>query len=581
VIVVTHDISLLQKYVTRKLHLYDGEIMEDSELSIHTVNALQDVTPKLSHTTILGSLKIAFRNVFSVPKKSLFSLLTITFMLAMIFFIYSSGLLEINKSISSTNPYFTNTDPSRIILIKNDKTSFTPEELLEISQVNNVRGVYENDMVFDSVLVTKIFSEELATNIFYYFKPLPALALDGSRLIEGNLPVNASEVVIGNNGLFNIGDKISIANDYLLFPTQDLETDQFEFIVSGIIEEPANLDDDLHYFYLSNAGLAKISMNSIYENSEISIRIEGTRVYDTPTDTWITPNIMNTVETKTKIYEISYPTWVRIDNSIADNQILTFDMMYFDICRDFGYKAEVADDSDAGLCDANAFIGSHNITYRAITTFENNQSYEEISFISTPYTSDDQSLKLYMNETTFSRFFDESGYQITVIVRGSFEGNQVVKELVQLGYNTLYPSQIIDSNQALMIVINNILVTLIFGVLIIAVCFVGHFVINKLLISKLTDYLIIRFIGASKMTVKRIVQFEILFITIISALLLLIFIILAKQNIFVIEDTLRYYKWKDFLFLIIIVLCVMEIMVVQFTRKVFKASVVSALKGAE
>ena len=502
-------------------------------------------------------------------------------MLAMIFFIYSAGLTEINKSFSSTNPYFTNTDPSRIILIKNDKTLFTPEELLEISQVDNVRGVFDNDMVFDSVLVAKIYSEELATNKFYYFKPLPSLALDESRLMEGNLPENANEVVVGNNGLYNVGDRISIANDYLILPTQDLKTDQFEFIVTGIIEEPSNLEDDLHYFYLSNAGLTQISKYSIYENSEISIRIEGTKVYNTPTDTWITPEMVDSVGTKTLAYEISYPTWVRIDNSIADNQILTFDMMYFDICRDFGYKVEVRDDSDAGLCNATAFIESHTLTYRAITTFENDKAYEEISFISTPYTSDDQTLKLFMNESTFSRFFDESGYQITVIVRGSFEGNQVVKELKQLGYNTFYPSQIIDSNQALMIVINNILVTLIVGVLLIAICFVGHFVINKLLISKLTDYLIIRFIGASKTSIKRIVQFEILFITLVSAFLLLIFIIISKQNLFIVEDSLRYYKWIDYLLLVLIVLCVMEIMVVQFTRKVFKASVVSALKGAE
>ena len=44
VIVVTHDISLLQKYVTRKIHLYDGEIMEDSTLSKHTDNLLQNIS---------------------------------------------------------------------------------------------------------------------------------------------------------------------------------------------------------------------------------------------------------------------------------------------------------------------------------------------------------------------------------------------------------------------------------------------------------------------------------------------------------------------------------------------------------
>lgn len=581
VIVVTHDISLLQQYATRKIHIYDGEVMEDSQLIPSSTEIPQEISPKLTHTNFWDSMVIAFRNVFSVPKKSLFSLLTITFMLAMVLFVYSAGALEINKSYETTNPYFTNPDPSRIILIHDDKSPFSTEELSEIRGIDKVRGVFSNDAVFDSVFMTKIYNPEIAANDFYNFKVLPALALNESSLIEGRLPQNEHEVVIGNNGKFIIGDTIEIANSHLLLPMQNLETDQFEFVVVGIINEPETVTDNLHYFYLSNQGLEVVSASTVYENSQIEIRIEGTEKFDMPSDTWITPEMDSSVKVNTRTYMLSYPTWISIDNSLEDDELFTFDLMYFEICRDFQYKKEVRDDMEAGLCNATQFINSHDIYYRSITTFENDKLFQPITLISAPYTNNEHALKLYMNEDTYNKYFLEENYQITVIVRDGFEGNQVAYELQELGYNVFYPSQLINSSQAAEIVIHNLLVTVIVGILIFVVFFVTYFILRNLIFSKMNDYLIIRSIGTSKTAVKRMLGSELFFITIISMILITILILVAQQSISEFPEFLRFFKWYDYALLIGLVLFVIEIMVVQFTRIIFKASVVTALKGVE
>lgn len=581
VIVVTHDFNLIQEYASRKIRLYDGEIVEDSQLNAASKVLLQEASPKLSNTSFVGAVKIGVRNIKSVPKKSIFSLLTIAFMLAMIFFVYSAGVLEKNKPITTVNPYFSNADPSRIILNKNNNTPFSAEELLEIGDLNNVRGIFGNDMVFDSVLMTKKFNAESLWNDFFYFKPLPSLSLQESDLLEGTLPDGANEVVVGNFGVFKIGDEIPIANSYLLSPLQNLQTDQFSFTVVGIIEEPLVLIDDLHYFYLSNEGLQVIQLSSIYENSEISVHVEGTLKYDTPSDTWITPTMDDTVKIGRQTFLLSYTTWVGIDRSLANGEILTFDMMYFDICRDFGYKKEMKDDLDAGLCNATAFINSHEITFRAITSYQDDKPFEPITLTSTAFTDDDQTYKLYMNAATYQHYFGEENYQITVIVRDSYEGNLVVKELHKLGYNAFYPSQIVDSDQALNIVIRNILITLLTGAIIFAIFFVGYFVLRNLIFSKLKDYLIIRSIGTSKNAVKRILRSEVFLITIVSLILISVLLVVSEFFIHSIPEILRYYRWNDYLILIGLVLCVMELMVVQFTGKIFKASVITALKGVE
>lgn len=581
VIVITHDITLLQEYATRKVRLYDGEIVEDSVIQYPKESIIQEIQPKLSNTSFGGSLKLALSNITSVPKKSLFSLLTVIFMLATIFFVYSAGVLEMNKPYSTTNPYFTNADPSRIILVKEDGTQFTPAELLELSELKYVRDVFGYDMVFDTVLMSKKFNTEELWNEFYYFKPLPAVALDESDLLEGSLPQSSYEVVIGDHGIYQIGDEISLANSYLLSPMQNLLTDQFEFVVVGIVDEPTELDDEIHYFYLTNSGLERISGTSIYENSEIEIKISGTKKYDMATDTWITPEEDETVSVGNGSYLLPYTTWVEIDYDLENGTILTFDMMFYDICRDFDFRKEIRDDMDAGLCNANDFIQSHEITYRAITPFENNKEFQSITFISTPYTSDDQSMKLYMNQNTFDQYFSEKNYQITLIVKDTFEGNQVVKEVENLGYNVFYPSQIIDSSQAFNVVIRNVLITVIVSVIIGAIFFVGYFVLKNVVFSKLKDYLIIRSIGTSKKTVKRILSAEVFYVTILSIILILGFLLISEFYIHQIPKILRYYRWYDYLVLLGLVFFVMEAMVLQFTSKIFKVSVVTALKGVE
>lgn len=581
VIVVTHDITLIQEYASRKIRLYDGEIVEDAQLANPTSVISQEIAPKESNTSLSGSMEISLKNITSVPKKSLFAFLTVIFMLAMIFFVYSAGVVEVNRAYTSDNPYFINANPSRIILVKDDKTPFSVDEMLEIGELDKVRGVFNNDIVFDSELVTKKYNESTLWNDFYHYKPLPAIALDDRDLIEGRFPQTAYEVVLGNIDVFKIGDEIHVANSYKLIESQSLLTDQFTFTVVGFVEEPIVLKNEMHYFYLSDAGLRRLSSSSIHESSEIQLHIEGTEKYVMATDTWITPEIDETVDVGSRTYGVSYTTWVSIDDSLSDGEILTFDMMYFNFCRDFGYKKEIRDDLDAGLCEVSDFVDSHVFTYRAITPFENDKPFELITLTSAASTSDDQSLKLYMNEATFQYFFGEENYQITVIVRDSFEGKQVVKDLEELGYKVFYPAEVIDRAEAIDIVVRNIIVILIVAVIIASIFFVGYFVLHKLIFSKLKDYLIIRSIGTPKKAVKRIIRSEIFLIAFIAMLLIVGFLIVSEYYIYAIPEVIRYFKWFDYLVLIGLVLIVLELMVIQFTRKIFKASVISALKGAE
>ena len=111
-------------------------------------------------------------------------------------------------------------------------------------------------------------------------------------------------------------------------------TDQFVFKVVGITNHNVRIDDELHTLYFTDDGLNELSRSSIYSKSETYVEAFGTSTYNTPTETWITKEMDDTVYLDT--IEFSLYSKILIDNSLNDFEIRTFDMMFFDTCRDFG-----------------------------------------------------------------------------------------------------------------------------------------------------------------------------------------------------------------------------------------------------
>ncbi|MCF7926575.1 MAG: ATP-binding cassette domain-containing protein [Candidatus Izimaplasma sp.] len=581
VIVVTHDFSLVEDYATRKIHLYDGEIMEDSTLDNQQNNDITRLKPVTSKTTKRCAFKIAFNNTVSSLKKTTFSLLTILFILATVFFVYTARVIEINKPVQTQNPHFNNPHYSRIIVTKHNQSQFTNDELSYLEGIENVQSVFPNDLVFDSVFITKQFDSELGAFVFYEYYPLSSNSLLDYELSKGEFPENSSEVVIFDNGLFEIGDTLTIANSFQLYQTDNLETNQFEFTVVGLVENTVLQEEKINYFYLTNEGLSRLAYSSVNENSEVIIQINGTEKYDMDTNEWITEEMNQNVATGRREYMINHPIWIAQDNSLADNELQLFDMMFFDICRDFSYKKEVIDDLDAGLCDVNDFIQTHTINFRSITTFENTMPFSSITISSKPYSNDDKSPKLYMNQTTYDQYFGETKYQVSLIVNDIHEGKEIVKQLNDGEFKAFYPAKVLDEDTARDVFIHNTIVTLISAIIIAVVFLVGYFILKNVIFSKIKNYLIIRSLGTSKNTITDILRFEIILLTILALSIMGIIVIILNFCYPMLPQFLIYYRLFDVLLLVGIIILIIEFLSIKFRKEAFNTDVISALKGVE
>lgn len=89
VIIVTHNYDQVEKYVTRKIKMHDGKILEDKIIKPHQKNENnQEINCK--NITPLNKLRIGIRNSFNIPIKFFLILAVYIFMIVALMAEYSS-----------------------------------------------------------------------------------------------------------------------------------------------------------------------------------------------------------------------------------------------------------------------------------------------------------------------------------------------------------------------------------------------------------------------------------------------------------------------------------------------------------
>jgi ABC-type lipoprotein export system ATPase subunit len=553
VIVVTHNFAQIESFVTRKIRLYDGEIVED--VYFKKADLIEQKPPLKSFIfSLKDTIKVAFLNVTSVPKKTIFSLIIFGFMFLAFIFAYGFTLEAKNTPYQDETPYFSNAFDGRVIVTKRDNTFFTDNELSEINNVKHVREVIENDIVFDSVLVNDIFNPEYNYTVFYKYKVLPSSALDEYDLLSGELPKSQNEVVIGDSGLYDIGDYINMANEATIMKIENETIDQFVFKVVGIVNETIEIDG-AHEIYLHVDALDSLSYSSNYENASVFLDIDNLRQY--------------------AIYD-----QIRIDNTLPLLEIKMYDMLFFDICRDFGYKEEVVDDFDAGLCPVeDYFLPYHDYNLAIVTRFENKPVATEVVLSTQPVEPHIYGQVIYMSQATYEAFFVDDPYQVTAVVYDMFEAQQVKTDLEEMGYNVFYPAGVLGEDNALNVVLKNLQLSMTLGLTLIAVYFVGYFVMRNILISKHKDYVIYRSVGTSKKSIKNIMIGEVFIQSLIAFVIVIALLIINEFIKSPVPKLLRYFTLGSYVFMIVIIIIMMYILATSFNRKLFAKSVITSLRA--
>ncbi|MGD9605475.1 MAG: ATP-binding cassette domain-containing protein [Bacilli bacterium] len=517
VVIVTHDFENVEQYVTRKIRLFDGEIVEDKLLR-ETVQ--KDVPEKTigKMTSFKKTFLIAFYNLFSQPKKTILLLLVALTTLVFVFFNYGTKLISDNYESSTYSIY--NDYPERLIVTRQDKQAMTTTDYDYFASQNEISKIIVSDLIVDAN-----FTINFEVNDSYYYESGYLNLTDSfkDQQVYGRLPQGENEMAIAFNPYSTDEEFLDslLNNSYDIDISTSKSNLNLRFKLVGIYKTVGETQ-----FILNDVGVDKL-----YNYLQVSL-------------------FGYLLHVKTDIVEFNYPYgFILVDNALL------------------GYRVKVPE----------SFIWSIGETplEETIATFND---VPVTLILDTDYNNYNTIL---ISPTFFEEIQLEEDYQYTLNLKDSDQANRVINRLYENGYFAFSPniaSQGLDI-EALFLVITNLFATI--GVLFsIGVIFIiSYLVVRSIILSKKKDYTILRIIGLRLDELKKIVVIEILSVFLFALVLLFgLYFTIVYFSELVRNAVAGLFEFTDYLMLISVSLVVMLLIAWRFISMMTKKSLFSNLK---
>ena len=564
VIVVTHNYDEVKEYATRRIRLFDGEVIEDKQLR-KTEKKEESVKVAPYKVNLFGLFTLALRNLFRTPKRTIFTSIVFIFIVLVFTFTYGNFVNITNEEITdywgSSVP---NENENRIIVTKYDYTPFTPEELDQLSSIREATYLNLHDVVNDQTVYQYYYDEEAEYVFSNNFFINPALSLD-PREIEGDMPESKYEIIVEKNANLQIGDTVRLSYTYISYDwdsnIQDLYPYTVPFTVVGITKSSGSYySNDMFFhkdFIESNEIIQNAYINNDYRNI-LSILITEQDL-DFKSEDWGIYNFYGTyvIDNSLEDFEVSVPSYLIND----------FKYYYAEL-----WQREYIDITDQEILDIdfNLYKSSSFEFYKFPITIDSvNDEIENGRPV------------IKMNQATFDQLFQTELYQVSVHVVDKFDANKAIEDIEGFGFNAIYPSNNLTAYDQLNKIIQSVIYGFVMVLLMFGMYFIVYLVLKNIQLSKKKDYLIFRSIGASKSNLNKVTIIELL-ITMISSYIF-VYIILYFQSLYNfipgIGNILKYFTVGNYLFLTTLLLYLSYTLGARFNKRIFDNSVITALKA--
>lgn len=552
VIVVTHNYDEVAAYATRKIRLFDGEVVEDKEVKKYEEAELVNHVESYSMTwaNLIG---ISLRNLYRTPRRTIFTLIVSIFIVVIFTFSYGSYVSE-TSTVSGDFyfGFFNNVTESRIVVTKFGNLAFTPEEIVELNNIDLVRTVVEDDVILDSVILFYIQDSEWIYTEGNYINP--ADMLRSSDLVSGRLPTSEFEVVMQESKGFKIGDVIQLGFSNVNWDEdiQSIPDDAMNFTVTGFVQKAS-----------SNSWRQQMYFHEDFFTSEL--------VYINA--------YMGTYDNRTRLvfiyedYEIGWLSYedIIINEFLADGEVLVIDFILEELVSlaipDFDF---LNDDLDVAL------LAGIEYNLLAITAFEIN--VDPVEVIGTFTNGDGRYSFITMNSNTRALLVKEDKYQMAVMVLDAYDAEKVMDDIEDLGFNTIYPISVDSEITAIITIFTTIYLGFILGFLMVVIYFISYVVLKNVQNSKKKDYLIFRSIGASKKDLNRVTILELFITTIIAYIITMALLFVNEFFDTYIPQYLRYFTVGSYLFIFFLLSILALLLGNRFNKKLFGNTVITSLK---
>lgn len=555
VIVVTHSFEEIAEYATRKIRLFDGEVVEDKIIKKH------DEVEVTNHVesykmTLINLIGISIRNLFRTPRRTIFTLIVSVFIVIVFTFSYGSY----TSQTSSLNDdfyfgYFDNVNESRIVVTKFGNLAFTPAEIQKLRDVEDVLIVIEDDVINDSLIYAyaeNSYNGETWVEVQENFIN-PAVILTTEDLKKGTYPSSEFEVVIQEKDGYSVGDTIELGYSHPDYEsgTESLPSDTITFTISGVVTQKSGMSWRGQMYFHEDF----INSDIVYENAysgDYKDYIQATFTYN---------------QIELDYFPLEY---IHINDSLADGKIEAsqekIENLVHIVDEDFVFGVDVPDVSDLAGIEFE-FVSS--------TAFEKTIIPVEITGV---FTSPLDSKRYSMNQNTFDALNDEEKYQVTVMVRDAFVADDVIADVQALGFNAIYPISVGNELTAIIAILTSVYLGILLGFLMLIIYFISYIVLKNVQNSKKKDYLIFRSIGASKKDLNRVTIIELFLSTVMAYVLTMGLLAINEQFDTFIPQYLRFFTVGSYFFIFMLLSILAVLLGNRFNKKIFSNSVITSLK---
>ena len=545
VVIVTHNYEQVEPFATRKIRMFDGEIVEDKAVKAPQIIETQ---PALASKNLspLDVLKLALVSLFSIPKKTFLVLVTLMFAFTAINSIYSIKEWLISTNLSDNyNPIFKNNFEGRVIVVKEDASLFTQDELNTLLNKNRVQGLIHHDILLQTEFY--VYSEGRApsgTLRPYYGQEI--------TLEKGNFPTTKNEIVLYESywgDSYQIGDTVQVyyQMDEKIFDAPESLAAFFNMTVVGMIESGYHdYVGIVHPSFFNQTETNAVMTNNTMASYAVNLGemwtsdFQPITLFDGDTDFFIKKRD------------------IIINNDLPDGQAQVSSDLYSNLIYYYSDLTTIQNHPFTLIKPKNGFTASKS---------QNIQIIGEYPGISWEYT-------IYINEKTYNDLFFEGPYQVTLLAKDGFEARQIISSLGS-EYIAVHPFDYEGPSYDFGISgAMNFVYVLVGGFIYIIL----NLVIKSIIQSRKKDFIIFRSIGASKSDLRKMLSFEQVLYSTFG--FILGFIPLTIMNIYIKEfKVMRYLTFGVYIVIYLIFLGVLLTINNKFANKLFGKSVITTLKS--
>ena len=546
VVIVTHNYEQAEPYVTRKLTMHDGKIIEDKTIAPPRLSSAEDYIAKVGlgqpdearpregrvaraekaelaaeagketlHAEPVyrprkmrkgSEIRLGLRNTFNLPAKFILLFIVYFFVSTAVLSQYATTINSMHESdLIGSNPYFVNMSSDRIIIKKADESNFTDEDFNAVLSTPNIREIVKNDLALDSGV-------SFSMGDFYIEGPvMPVNDVNPQDIKYGHMPEDEYEIVIKLDATSDALITIGGADEFIGETVQLKDMSQmqsYEFShkikVAGIIvDEDLNEDSDFSLYgystiYASEAVGNELLISMMAATSSSEMNFGGTRVNN------------------------DYNRAIFSSSKVPDGSVYLFeDQTYY-------YKDQKAVGEDFKLKIKNRFFESEgDYEVDKILTVKNCDD-----LVGIPADEYDMYYNcVFISTNDFRALFDKGFYQISAYMENEQDSDETQALLHEKGFTTLALKDSLGDQTGGF----NVLITLMtYGRLLlefIILFFIAYAVIRLIMRSRNSYYSTLRILGATKSNTDNILRVELILMMIIAYGVDIAFVVLMNKGI--------------------------------------------------